>query len=391
MRVLYSAIDQAVPGSHGGAVHVTAVAEGLASLGHDVHVLAAPSGQPFPSGAVTWHALRAPFGIRQLRAARASAVGRIASGIKPDVIMERYYNFGGEALLAASRIGACPVLEVNAPVVDYPGSLKQRLDRLVVLEPMRRWRDWQCRTARLIVTPSSKILPAWVPAHRILQIEWGADVTRFRPDATGTTPFIRSAPDIVAIFAGAFRAWHGAIHLVDAIRRLRRRGRHDVKAVLIGDGPELERVRRAAEGIDGITFTGALPHDQIPACLAAADIGVAPFDVAAHPPLAQDFYWSPLKVFEYMAAALPVVAPRIARLETIVRDGREGILYDAGSPDGLADAMERLSDPALRTQLGMAARSRVVDEFSWEKHCRTLAAAIEGALGRAHVETACAS
>ena len=47
----------------------------------------------------------------------------------------------------------------------------------------------------------------------------------------------------------------------------------------------------------------------MPACLAAADIGVAPFDVAAHAPLALGFYWSPLKIFEYMAAGLPVVAP----------------------------------------------------------------------------------
>ena len=39
----------------------------------------------------------------------------------------------------------------------------------------------------------------------------------------------------------------------------------------------------------------------LPACLAAADIGVAPFDTAAHAPLSLAFYWSPLKVFEYMA------------------------------------------------------------------------------------------
>ena len=50
MRILYVAIDQTVPGTLGGSVHVTAVAEGLAALGHDVHVLAAPGPSLFPGG-----------------------------------------------------------------------------------------------------------------------------------------------------------------------------------------------------------------------------------------------------------------------------------------------------------------------------------------------------
>ena len=84
---------------------------------------------------------------------------------------------------------------------------------------------------------------------------------------------------------------------------------------------------------------------DVPAILAAADIGVAPFDVAAHPSLAHEFHWSPLKIFEYMASGLPVVAPRIERLANIVSDGEEGLLYDAADPDALADALEQLASP----------------------------------------------
>src|SRR5688572_3206454 len=105
MRVLYCASDQTVPGTTGGSVHVTAVAEGLAALGHDVHVLATPAGE-FPKGRVAWIAMPPPLGRRELRWANARAVGRLAAALAPDVVIERYYNFGGEGILAAERVGA---------------------------------------------------------------------------------------------------------------------------------------------------------------------------------------------------------------------------------------------------------------------------------------------
>jgi starch synthase len=383
MRILYSAIDQSVPAAHGGSVHVTAVAEGLAALGHDVHVLVSPGdGGKLPTGKAQWFALPPPFGNRRFRLLRAREVASHAREFKPDVVIERYYNFGGEGILAAKKVGALTVLEVNAPVVDHPGSLKRIFDRALIVQPMRRWRDWQCHQADVIVTPSAKIIPAHVPPSKILRTEWGADTERFRPGTVGRVPFTRSDTDVVAVFSGAFRAWHGAIHMVDAIRRLRARGRRDIKAVFVGDGPELPRVRQAAAGLDGITLIGAVPHDEVPAILSAADIGVAPFDVAAHPSLAHEFHWSPLKIFEYMSSGLPVVAPRIERLAHIVEHEKQGLLYDAADPEGLADALEQLTNASVRQPMGAAARARAVAEFSWASHCRQLDNAIQEARRR---------
>jgi glycosyltransferase involved in cell wall biosynthesis len=383
VRIVYAALDQRVPGTTGGSVHVTAVAEGLAALGHEVHVLTTPGTGPFPSGLARWHAMAPPLGLRHLRVLRADAVRAFAEGAGAEVIIERYHNFGGEGMRAAKVIGALAVLEVNAPVVDYPGSPKARLDKALVLEPMRRWRDRQCRMADLLVTPAAEILPAFVPRDRVVEIEWGADTDRFEPGAKGPTPFAKRPGTILAVFAGAFRAWHGAVSLVRAVRELRSAGRHDIDAVLIGDGPELARVRAEAAGLDGITLTGALEHDRMPACLAAADIGVAPFDIQAHPPLQLAFYWSPLKIFEYMAAGLPVVAPDIPRLASILGSGQQGLLYDPEAPRALADTLARLAgDDVERRRLGAAARARVCQEFSWAAHCRTLDGAIRQAMGR---------
>ena len=117
----------------------------------------------------------------------------------------------------------------------------------------------------------------------------------------------------------------------------------------------------------------------MPACLAAGDIGVAPFDVGAHGQLALGFYWSPLKVFEYMAAGLPVVAPALPRIASLVADGKEGILYGPPNVDAhaaaLADALTALLDSTVRSRLGAAARARVERDYSWAAHCRALDAA----------------
>ena len=379
MRILYAAIDQTVPGTVGGSVHVQGVAEALAARGHEIHVLASRGAGGVPSAhGVRWIWMRPPLGAQTLRWMRTPAVVRLAREIRPDVVIERYYNFGGEGIAAGRAVNATTVLEVNAPVVDFPGSRKAMVDKALVIEPMRRWRERLCAAADLIVAPAAEILPPATPPAKVVTLEWGADTNRFRPDAAERPA---RASGLVAAFAGAFRSWHGAIALVHAVRALRSAGRRDIHAMFIGDGPELARTREAARGVEGVTFLGAIPHQQVPAVLARADVGVAPFDVAAHPPLSLGFYWSPLKIFEYMATGLPVVAPAVDRIPSLVGHEREGILYNPRAADGLTGALERLTDHALRTRLGLAARERAVREYSWGAHAAALESAIRGARG----------
>jgi glycosyltransferase involved in cell wall biosynthesis len=370
MRILYSAIDQVVPGTRGGSTHVRAVAEGLAALGHQVHALVM-KGDGALSSAVDWIEMSPPLGFNQLRWLRSAAVRRITERIRPDVIMERYYNFGGEAILHARPLKARAVLEVNAPVIDHPGSTKAALDRALLVRPMQRWRERLVRAADLIVTPNAAILPGDTPREKVLEIEWGADTDLFHPGAAGPLSFVPPM-GTVTVFAGAFRRWHGAIHLARAIRELRRRGRTDVAALFIGDGPERAAVQAEAAGLEHVVFTGALPYEQMPAALASSHIGVAPFDIAAHKPLSLGFYWSPLKIFEYMAVGLPVVAPASARIPQLIEHGREGLLYHPADPAALARTLEELTDARLRASLGAAARDRAVREYSWRAHCEAL-------------------
>jgi glycosyltransferase involved in cell wall biosynthesis len=90
-----------------------------------------------------------------------------------------------------------------------------------------------------------------------------------------------------------------------------------------------------------------------------------------------------LKIFEYMASGLPVVAPAIPRLARLVEDRREGVLYDPGGGDAaLAEALRCCLDPDRRRAMGRAARARVVRDFGWDVHCRKLEDALRRAIDR---------
>jgi len=381
MRILYLAAGIPVPGSLGGSTHAYEVARGLAQLGHELHLVAAshegwgglaPFARPVSSSldGFRLHHQDVPKALSLLGAA---PILRLARALRPDAIIERYYNFAGVGLIAARQVGVPALLEVNALIVDPPSVRKRRLDDALG-GPMRRWATWQCNTADRIVTPLHTTVPAAIPRHKIIELPWGANVERFAAVAASRQSSTVHRPPSTVVFMGSFRAWHGVTDFVRAALLLLEQG-HALRFTLIGDGPE----RAAAEALAApraasFRFTGAVPYAQVPALLAEADLGVAPFNTAPHPALrAAGFFWSPLKIYEYMAAGLPVVTANLPPLGTVIRDGVEGALFPEGDVHALAAAIARvLAEPAAARAMGARARERVVAHYSWQHHCAEL-------------------
>jgi len=105
--------------------------------------------------------------------------------------------------------------------LDYPGSPKARLDKALLVEPDAPLARPAVPHGRPDVTPAAEVPPGSSRASRIVEIEWGADTERFAPGASGPIPVREAAGALLAVFAGAFRAWHGAVNLVHAVRDLR--------------------------------------------------------------------------------------------------------------------------------------------------------------------------
>jgi hypothetical protein len=95
-------------------------------------------------------------------------------------------------------------------------------------------------------------------------------------------------------------------------------------------------------GVDA-EFTGAVAPDSVPGLLHECDAAAAPYP---QPVPGRDDYFSPLKVYEYLAAGMPVVAPGVGQIPSILEDGRTGLLVAPGDPSAFAAALLRL---AVRT------------------------------------------
>jgi glycosyltransferase involved in cell wall biosynthesis len=116
----------------------------------------------------------------------------------------------------------------------------------------------------------------------------------------------------------------------------------------------------------------------MPEIVASCDVGVAPYDTARLRQLRLGFYWSPLKIFEYMASGLPTVTVDVPPLPDIVRPGQDGLVFPERDAASLAAALLRLAgDRALGERLGASARARVVERYSWARHCEQLEAVLE--------------
>lgn len=382
MRILYIASGIPVPGTLGGSTHAFEVARGLAQRGHMLHLVAANregwAGRPGAAAALRPVSSRlAGFHLHHLDMPKALTwlaawpVLRLIHIVRPDVIIERYYNFAGVGIWAAHRLGIPCLLEVNALMVDPPAVRKRQLDDALG-QPLRRWAVRQCQWADSIVTPLHTTVPPEIARHKVVELPWGADVERFAH--SGGQPATRDAVPPVAIFLGSFRNWHGVVDFVQAAALLLAMG-HDYRFVLVGDGPERACAERLARAWPGrFRFSGAIPYEQVPAELRRATVGVAPFNTAPHPALqAAGFFWSPLKIYEYMAAGLPVVTTNLHPLNTIIREGQEGALFREGDTADLAAAIARLMDnPQAAQEMGARARARVVARYSWQQHCAAL-------------------
>ena len=364
MRIAHLCTDPGVPyaGTKGASVHVTELVGALAGEGAEVLALVSgvAGGAPLPPPGVAVEVLPDSRG-------RGGAAARVAEEpARRQWIQERLEDFGAEVLyerlalhsaagsVAARQIGIPHLVELNAPLPEEAERYRA-LERPADAERL----EAATLTGAELVLAVSPPLAAYARrrgARRTAVLTNAVAIERY-PERR---PMERMRP--VAVFAGRVRAWHGMETVAAAWRVL---GDTAPELLVVGDPGESRTILDSV----GAELMGTIPHKEMPAALAEADIGLAPY--AADAPE----YYSPLKLFEYMAAGLGVVASDLPAVRDVVSE-RTAVLIPKGDPDALAAAVAALSaDFDRRRRLGRAARALVAAEHTWPHRARQVLAA----------------
>jgi glycosyltransferase involved in cell wall biosynthesis len=201
----------------------------------------------------------------------------------------------------------------------------------------------------------------------------GADPDVFHPNIRGDDVRHQYGLDgkIVVGFSGILRPWHGLDLLIQAFAEVVG-SRTDVHLLIVGDGPirpELERMLIERGLSDRVTITGRQPHEQVRFFVAAMDIAVSP---------RATFYASPMKLLEYMAMGKAIVAPNMENIRDVLRHEENGILFLPEDVGSLVKGLDSLiSNAALRSTLGRAARLKIEMERTWLHNAKDVLRLIE--------------
>lgn len=407
MRIIYLCADFGIPilGRKGAAVHVRELVAAFVRADHSV-IVAAPvtTKSPWEDPAT----LRAPLLQIEPRPESAAVVEELEAfteslGVSralpgelrrvlydrqlvaelkrrfrtqpPDWVYERASLYSTAGVELADALDVPLLVEVNAPL-----ALEQAAYRGSELAELAEAAERRTLSRADAILAVSTPLRDYAVSHgaesgRVHVVPNGVDARVFRPgirDAALAARFGLNGGPVLGFVSG-LRPWHGLEILPPLLERLV--ARHpDTCLVVVGDGPlrgKLEHDLRARGVTGNATFTGSLPHEEVAALIRHFDAALAPYPE----PIGHAFYFSPLKLFEYMACAVPVVGARIGQIAEVVCDGETGLLYPPGELDALTAACERLlADPSLRERLGRAAAEQVRSRYTWDANAARAAA-----------------
>lgn len=295
---------------------------------------------------------------------------------KYDICHEHQGDLSIGAALACAKLSIPYVITVSSPPF---------LERNMFMKSYRGWQAWiAAREARIAYSLARKIICVSTSSKQQLVEDWqvdpgkivvmpnGVDIElfgqRFDSKLVRTKYGLDSEP--VIGFVGSFQKWHGIDVLIKSFSRVLHQI-PDAILLLVGDGPARADIEKwIAELHLGprVTITGYVPQNKVPELLAATDVTVLPY-----PRFQKELWFSPLKMYEYMAAGKAIVASNYGQISDVLTNGQTGILVEPGNVNELTEAIVRLlEDHKLNSQLGKNAFDQARNQHSWEQYVARL-------------------
>ncbi len=276
-----------------------------------------------------------------------------------DAIYIRHHPFDPISVFATRRMKIPMVLEVNGPYQDLYVAFPWLRPLRWLWTPLMRY---GLRAADAVVTVTQPLVE-WAKREakhgRVVLISNGANTDLFHPDAEGEPP--KTIPIPYALFFGVLAPWQGVDTLLEAARRPE--WPEALHLVIVGDGALRGQVERAAQESERVVAVGKVPYRQMPTLIRHSVCGLAPMKAIER----NQTGVMPLKVFETLACATPVVVSDLPGMADLVRQGECGIVIPPDDPATLANAVRHLYErPELRAEMGKRGRELIMREHSWD-------------------------
>jgi glycosyltransferase involved in cell wall biosynthesis len=201
--------------------------------------------------------------------------------------------------------------------------------------------EWALRTSGRTRQETDRVFPIGYPSPSTEEHRRSERLTQLAETIRGKTLFS---------FAGSIgRAWDVEF-LCEAAARLREHPLGgNIHFALAGNGPGAKEVERRTQKLENVTWLGWLDRHEMSDLLSLAQVGLAPHRMATEA--------LPNKIFEYLAAGLPILSSLHGEAERLIGGAGAGFTYEPGEMAGFLDLATRLStDPELRAAMGERGR-----------------------------------
>jgi glycosyltransferase involved in cell wall biosynthesis len=318
--------------------------------------------------ALATDALRVGLGANNARKAWQELGGQV------DWIYERYAAFSALGR-PFKRHGIPWILETNAPMF-YEAKTERKSMVLTELARQMEIRAYRECDVLVCITEALKELvvdTSGISSDKVIIVPNGVDTTVFDPNRH---PPKRQFDGMTIGFVGNLYPRQGVDLLIEALRDLRQEGLN-WSLVVVGYGPmrdEWEAKACEFDLGDRVKFVGQVPWHEVPQYIAGFDLC---YTGQTQLPVGK-MYHSPLKLYEYMAMAKPVVASAFEDARRTIEEGNTGFLFEPGNVQSLKQALIRANCLKERLpEIGKQAREATVTQHSWKARVSAMTARIE--------------
>ncbi|MEL6787066.1 MAG: glycosyltransferase [Cyanobacteria bacterium J06607_15] len=261
------------------------------------------------------------------------------------------------------RHGVPWILQVEALLYYEAKAERKALVLDGIAKKLELWSYRQCDVIACVSATLKEILVTeiGIDPSKIVLLPNGVDIQFLDPQLHQPK---RVFADFTIGFVGSLYAWAGLGLLLEVMAELETAG-HNLSLVIVGDGEMKDAWSEQADDLglaERVKFVGRVPWQEVPQYIAGCDIG---YSGQIQLQIGK-MYLSPMKLYEYMSMAKPVVASAFEDAQRLVQEEETGFLFQPGDKQSLKQALIKAVENRDRlTAMGTAARTQIAAEHSW--------------------------